>query len=68
MGCMQMGHLSKVGLAHPRHSTKCMQGKTSMLLRLVRQMQQDSILFLSYLTLIRAAMHYDSILSNFYRL
>ena len=52
-----MGHFLRVGLAHPRQSTKCIHGTTNMLLLELRQMQHDSILFLSYLTRIRAAMH-----------
>ena len=64
MGCMQMGHLI-TGPAQPRQRTRCMQGNMIIVLLLVRQIQQASILFLSSFTLSKVAMQSASIFSNF---
>jgi len=59
-----MGHLMRSGEAHWKHSTKCIQGTTIILLWLVRQIQHLYIFFLYYFTLMSVFMHSCSILSN----
>lgn len=65
MGCMQIGHLI-TELEQPLQTTKCIQGKITVLLLFERHMQHASIRFLSYFTLASVSMHLDSILSNYY--
>ena len=67
MGCIQIGHLF-TGSAQFLQRTMCIQGNMIIVLLLVRQIQQDSILFLYSFTLSKVFRQSDYILSNFYLL